>query len=246
MLSRREFLGHGAGGLSALALSGTMPGLLPRDATGAESAKQNDQVLLVVELAGGNDGLNTVVPFEDPLYYRQRPTLAIEKKKIVKLTDHVGFHPELQPLAKLFHDGQLAVVQGVGYPEPDRSHFRSMEIWHTASTDGHPPAAGWLGRYLDRTGKAATEHPLAGMALTGSLPQALQAQEFVAAVVASFESFDGERGNSRRPHAAQAGHAHGNGRWSDGFSPRASREYVPCRPAVEGGERPVSFDGAIP
>ena len=198
--SRREFLGQATGGLSAVALAGTMPGLLARAATAAEAAKQNDRVLLVVELAGGNDGLNTVVPFEDPLYYRQRPTLALDKKKLVKLTDHIGLHPELEPLHKLFHDGQLAIVQGVGYPQPDRSHFRSMEIWHTASTDAKPPAAGWLGRFLDLAGKAAPERPLAGLTLTDSLPQALQAQEAVAAVVASFESFDGE-GNDATPDA---------------------------------------------
>jgi uncharacterized protein (DUF1501 family) len=199
-LSRRQFLGQGAGGLSAVALAGTMPGLLARAATAAEAAKQNDQVLLVVELAGGNDGLNTVVPFEDAHYYRQRPTLAIEKKKIVKLSDHVGFHPALEPLGKLFHDGQLAIVQGVGYPEPDRSHFRSMEIWHTASTNAQPPTAGWLGRFLDCAGKAASERPLAGLALTDSLPQALQAEEVVAPVVASFESFDVD-GEGKTPDA---------------------------------------------
>jgi uncharacterized protein (DUF1501 family) len=101
-------------------------------------------------------------------------------------------HHELEPLGRFFHDGQLAIVQGVGYPQPDRSHFRSMEIWHTASTDAKPPAAGWLGRFLDQAGKEASERPLAGLTLTDSLPQALQAQQAVAAVVASFESFDGE------------------------------------------------------
>jgi uncharacterized protein (DUF1501 family) len=108
-------------------------------------ADRNDHVLVVVELAGGNDGLNTVVPFEDALYYKNRRKLGLPKAEVHKLNDLIGLHPKMGPLAELYKGGELAVVQGVGYPKPDRSHFRSMEIWHTASVEGVAPATGWPG-----------------------------------------------------------------------------------------------------
>ncbi|HEV3004826.1 MAG TPA: Twin-arginine translocation pathway signal sequence domain protein, partial [Pirellulales bacterium] len=135
MHTRREFLRSTAAGVSFVSLAGGVPGLLTRAAAASAQADRNDHVLVVVELAGGNDGLNTLVPFEDPLYYKNRPTLALAKDSLVKLSDQAGLHPQMAALGELFHEGQLAVVQGVGYPEPDRSHFRSQEIWHTASTD---------------------------------------------------------------------------------------------------------------
>jgi uncharacterized protein (DUF1501 family) len=103
----------------------------------------------VVELGGGNDGLNTVVPYADDLYARARPTLRIEPKNVLKLNDRVGLHPSLKDLHNLWEAGNLAVVQGVGYPNPNRSHFRAMEIWH-AGDAGPLPDAGW--RYLLRAG----------------------------------------------------------------------------------------------
>ena len=137
-----------AAGLSYVSLAGGMPGLFagrPRPPAG----DANDHALVVVELGGGNDGLNTVIPFEDALYYRNRRTLGIPKKDVIGLGDPVGLHPRMKALGELFREGQVAVVQGVGYPDPDRSHFRSMEIWHTASTEPTAPGTGWLGRYLD-------------------------------------------------------------------------------------------------
>ncbi|MBS0207986.1 MAG: DUF1501 domain-containing protein [Planctomycetes bacterium] len=188
MLTRRHFLGQGATGLSAVALQGMIPALFARAAESAAQADKSDRVLVVVELAGGNDGLNTVVPFENDLYYKNRPTLAVAKEQALRLNDQLGLHPALAPLHPLFDKGQLAVVQGVGYPEPDRSHFRSMEIWHTASTGRS--RTGWLGRYFDRPGQATPPSTLAGVALTDQLPQALQAERFVAPVVSSLEALD--------------------------------------------------------
>src|SRR5260370_33292429 len=121
-----------------------MPGWFARAAEASRAADANDHVLVVVELAGGNDGLNTVVPFEDALYYKNRRRLGLPKKDILKLSDLVGLHPRMGPMAELFKQGELAIVQGVGYPKPDRSHFRSMELWHTASVDPIPPTACWL------------------------------------------------------------------------------------------------------
>ena len=101
----------------------------------------------MVMLGGGNDGLNTVAPLADPLYGKARPSLAIPKEQLLKLNDAVGFHPALRRLRDLFGEGKVSVVQNVGYPGQDRSHFRSMEIWQTGQTQG-VVRDGWLGRCL--------------------------------------------------------------------------------------------------
>jgi len=108
-----------------------------------------NKVLVVLQLSGGNDGLNTVIPVRNDIYYRERPRLGIEKTKALSLTDEVALHPELSALADLYHDGSLGILNSVGYPNPDRSHFRSMDIWQTASQSDQYLTTGWLGRYLD-------------------------------------------------------------------------------------------------
>ncbi|HEX5270624.1 MAG TPA: hypothetical protein VFW33_09070, partial [Gemmataceae bacterium] len=185
MLTRRQLLG---GGLPAVALGGALPGLFARAADAAAKAASNDRVLVVIELAGGNDGLNTVIPYEDDLYHKARPALHVAKEQVHKLTDRLGLHPSMEAAARLFKDGRLAVVQGVGYPEPDRSHSRSMEIWHTASTAKRPPSAGWLGRALDWEFKDGDES-LTALALTDSLPRALLADKVSVPVVKQTENF---------------------------------------------------------
>jgi uncharacterized protein (DUF1501 family) len=199
MLTRRQFLTAGAAGFSCLSLGGRMPVLFARAADAAARQDRNDRVLVVVELAGGNDGLNTVMPFEDPLYAKHRPTLAIPKDQVVKLTDHVGLHPALGPLGKLFKAGNLAVVQGVGYPDPDRSHFRSMEIWHTASTAPRPPSTGWLGRVLDAEYRPGDEERVRALGLADGLPQALQSDRVPVPVVQQLDAFTApEEGTARQ------------------------------------------------
>ena len=120
------------------------PGLAGlRDATGARR-------LIVVQLSGGNDGLNTVIPYKNDLYYKARPTLGIkESEGILTLDKDLGLHPALKGLKGLYDQGQLAVLNSVGYPNPDRSHFRSMDIWQTGSGADQVVSTGWLGRYLD-------------------------------------------------------------------------------------------------
>lgn len=188
MLSRRRFLGETTAGLACLSLSGAVPGLFARAADDAARAARNDRALVVIELTGGNDGLNTVIPFEDDHYHRLRPTLRLAKEQVIRLTDQVGLHPAMAPAGELFKEGKLAIVQGVGYPQPDRSHFRSMEIWHTASTAARAPTTGWLGRMLDRHHAADAGKQLRSVALTASLPQALQANR---AVVPLLDKLDG-------------------------------------------------------
>jgi uncharacterized protein (DUF1501 family) len=107
------------------------------------------RVLVLVQLAGGNDGLNTIVPFVHDTYYRDRPQLAIPKNEVININGEVGFNPALLPLQPLYDNATFAVVQGVGYPNPDRSHFRSTDIWLTGSGSDEVENTGWLGRYFD-------------------------------------------------------------------------------------------------
>ena len=108
-----------------------------------------NKVLVVLQMSGGNDGLNTVIPIRNDIYYKTRPKLGIEKDKALLLTDEVALHPSLTGFKELFDDGSLGIMNSVGYPNPDRSHFRSMDIWQTASDSKNYVYTGWLGRYLD-------------------------------------------------------------------------------------------------
>jgi len=108
-----------------------------------------NKVVVVLQLSGGNDGLNTVIPFRNDLYYKARPGIGIDKGKSLSLTDEVGLHPALNGFKELYDDGSLGIINSVGYPNPDRSHFRSMDIWQTASPSTEYWNSGWLGRYLD-------------------------------------------------------------------------------------------------
>lgn len=108
-----------------------------------------NKVLVVIQLSGGNDGLNTVIPYTNDEYYRKRPGLGIRKTEALRMTDDAGLHPSLSHFRELYEDGSLAVLNSVGYPNPDRSHFRSMDIWQSASASHEVLTTGWLGRYLD-------------------------------------------------------------------------------------------------
>jgi uncharacterized protein (DUF1501 family) len=154
-LSRRDLLRLGASSLFACGAG--VPLFLARTArvVAAEpAARARGRVLVVIQLDGGNDGLNTVVPFKDDDYRKARPKLQIAEKAVLKIDDRVGFHPALAGFAKLLESRQLAVVQSVGYPNPNRSHFESMSIWHTAKLDAKRDAPGWLARVLDATAAA--------------------------------------------------------------------------------------------
>ncbi len=110
---------------------------------------KDNHVLVILQLAGGNDGLNTLVPYADDHYHKLRPRIGIAANKVLKLDDHFGLHPEMIELHKLFQEGGLALVPNVGYPNPSRSHFRSSDIWETASSAGRIVKSGWVGRYFD-------------------------------------------------------------------------------------------------
>lgn len=135
-VQRRDFLQF-CGGAASLAL-------LPLPARAAPAAY--DKLLVLVELKGGNDGLNTVVPYADPEYARLRPRIALRRDEVLQLTEREALHPALAPLLPLWRDGRLALIQGVGYPKPNLSHFRSIEIWDTASDSDATLQQGWLAR----------------------------------------------------------------------------------------------------
>ena len=149
-ITRRRFLtASGVVAAGALAAGGTAYGL--RDILGFRSGEPPGRTLVLVTLYGGNDGLNTVIPYADPAYAANRPSMAYDESEVLRLDDEFGLNPGLAGLHRLHGQKRLAIVHGVGYPRPDRSHFRSMDIWQTAEPE-RPGTTGWLGRWLDTVG----------------------------------------------------------------------------------------------
>ena len=149
-LNRRHFLQTTVAASGLIAWGLNVPGFIQRTALAAPPADQpgaKDTILVVIELNGGNDGLNTVIPFKDPEYAKLRPTLQQPTDQLKKINDELAFHPAMTGLAELLQDNALCVVQGVGYPNPSQSHFRSMDIWQAGSTD-EQLTEGWLGKAL--------------------------------------------------------------------------------------------------
>lgn len=132
-----------------------------------------EKIVVIIQLSGGNDGLNTIIPVRNDIYYRMRPSVAIKTTEALPLTDEAGIHPSLSFFRQLFHNGELAILNGVGYPNPDRSHFRSMDIWHTASDSQQLWQTGWLGRYLDEACRHC-DHPAQVLELDDLLSLALK------------------------------------------------------------------------
>jgi uncharacterized protein (DUF1501 family) len=200
--TRREFLRKG---VLFLAASTTAPFFLTRTALALDSIVSNaatksisglpdDRILVVIQMGGGNDGLNTVVPYTMDEYYRARTTIGIAKEKLLKINDLIGLHPNLTRFKELYDGGRMAVIQGVGYPNPDRSHFRSMEIWHTANPQSKTVEFGWLGRYLDNTcpgcsPKSGQINPMGGMNIGNMMPLAMKSHRGLSISLDSPDSF---------------------------------------------------------
>jgi uncharacterized protein (DUF1501 family) len=181
MLSRRDFLKHS----SLLALAPCVPGFLARTARAAVP-QRDGRVLVVLELNGGNDGINTVVPFADDGYAKHREALRLPKERLVRVNDQVGLHPALQNFGKLLEAGQLVIAQGVSYPNPSRSHFQSMATWHTAQLDPEEhKGPGWLGRGLDAAGKGAS----ALLVGSGPPPVSIRGRRSSASAIERLEDF---------------------------------------------------------
>ncbi len=149
MLTRRDLLKSTLNGAAMVALSPTVPTFLAQTARAAEP-RRDGRVLVVIQLDGGNDAINTLVPFRDEGYAKHRNALRLSEKDLVRINDQVGLHPGLRDLGALLERGQLGLVPGVGYPNPNRSHFESMAIWQTARLDPEEHAGpGWIGRSFD-------------------------------------------------------------------------------------------------
>ncbi|MBI5396828.1 MAG: DUF1501 domain-containing protein [Verrucomicrobia bacterium] len=149
--TRRDFLKDSFRAAGLLSLAGSAPRFLVNTAMAAASQRRGgDTVLVVLELSGGNDGLNTVIPYADDVYHRSRPTLRQVASKALKIDDHIGFHPRMGGFSRLHKDGLLTVVQGVGCPDSDKNHPGAKRAWHTAETKTPGPQTGWLGRAADQ------------------------------------------------------------------------------------------------
>jgi uncharacterized protein (DUF1501 family) len=135
-----------------------------------------NKVVVVIQFSGGNDGLNTVIPVRNDIYYRERPKLGIVKDQSLLVTDEVGLNPALEAFKGLYDDGSLGILNSVGYPNPDRSHFRSMDIWHSGSASNEYLTTGWVGRYLDAQCKGC-DKPTQAMELDDVLSLALKGEE---------------------------------------------------------------------
>lgn len=144
-LSRRDLLKLGAAGLTCACL----PGRSVAGVFGRIRFDASDRVLVLLQMSGGNDGLSTVVPYADDAYHRSRKTTRIRAEDVLRINDRVGLNPSLKGLNALYAKGSVAIIQGAGYPNPNRSHFESMDIWHTAESDGRAAGSGWIGRFAD-------------------------------------------------------------------------------------------------
>lgn len=166
MLSRRDFLKSGA----AVVTAGMVVPSIFTDAL-AEADGVRSRTLVVVQMAGGNDGLNTVVPFRDDAYRRPRPNLSLKESELLPIDDRIAFHKALTPLQEAWAGGEMAVVQGVGYPHPSLSHFEAMDVWQEADP-GRARRGGWLASMVEGAVDSAG-HPFAGLGVGAMLPPAL-------------------------------------------------------------------------
>ncbi len=189
--TRRDFLKRGS---LLLAMGVTAPTFLTQTARAMEAdeacmtGSNSKRALVVIQLGGGNDTLNTLVPYGDPNYYRLRPTLAVAQKEVLPLTDQLGLNPNFTPMKALYDAGHLAVVQGVGYPNPNRSHFRSTDIWTSARPD-IIETSGWLGRYLDNT-CSGEDKPLKGVDVADTVSKLFWTGQSIVPAISSIEAFD--------------------------------------------------------
>ena len=157
-------------------------------------------ILVVLQLAGGNDGLNTLVPFADDAYYKARPRLGKKEKEIIKLSDHVGLNDSMPFMGSLFKEGNLGVVQGVGYPNPNRSHFVSTSIWETADTQNRS-STGWIGRYFDNA--CSGSDPTVGISLNKTQPESFGAAKNPGVCLSSPELYRWIHGGGEKAQAEE-------------------------------------------
>lgn len=190
-ITRRQFLG----GVTLTAIGTFAPDFLLKSKL-AQAAATGGRILIILQQSGGNDGVNTVVPFTDSTYAAARPTLAIPESQILPISGGLGLHPSLANFKTLSDEGKLAIIQGVGYPNGNLSHFTSMDIWHTASPEG-VQTRGWLGRYLDLH-PPGSENALFSVNIGSQIPNAFNADTVSTPSIASVSAYQ-FRTDSRYP-----------------------------------------------
>ena len=166
------------------------------------TSTKKDPILVVIQLTGGNDYLNTLIPYGDPLYYDNRTNVGIPQAEVLPINDYVGLHPAASAIKDLYDDGKVAIINGVGYPTPNRSHFRSMDIWHTCEPD-KVGNEGWLGRVI-RDIDPKSENVLTGVNFGRGLPRALALSGVPVASVAVLETYGVLTGITGEPERSEA------------------------------------------
>jgi uncharacterized protein (DUF1501 family) len=189
MVTRRGFLARGLRDSSLIALAPTLPGFLARTAQAAGPEKDG-RILVVLQLDGGNDGINTVIPFKDDGYARHRKAIRLPEKRLITVNGEVGLHPAMGDAGKLLESGRLAIVPGVGYPNPNRSHFRSMAIWQSARLDERDHTGlGWVGRGLDEGPTTRDGAPAALLVGSNDPPPAIRGRRSVSAALDRLDDY---------------------------------------------------------
>jgi uncharacterized protein (DUF1501 family) len=210
--SRRDFLirglyGIGIGAGLPLVLNRTSAALAAQALEGTSIEKRPERILVVIELSGGNDGLNTIVPYGDPAYYRARPKLGIPERELLKAADGFGFHPSMVGFERLYKDGHLAVVHGCGYEHPSLSHFSSMGFWHTGMPNAGEPL-GWLGRLADQRYAPSARNVIVNLGNSQSL--AVQSRKHSPLVFQDPARFRRDGNDAQKRALATMGHIEGS------------------------------------
>jgi len=191
-MKRRSFGQLGISTCAALAIGTAQPGgwlqaLAGELASQDQSSSVTDRILVVIQLSGGNDGLNTIVPYRDELYAKARPKLGIPSNDVIKLTEELGLHPSLRAIENQFSENRFSIIQGVGYPSPNRSHFESMDIWHSCHPKKDRSQSGWLGRWITEQTAHPTSDSTAIHIGSDTLPLACQERGVQVPSLASLE-----------------------------------------------------------
>jgi uncharacterized protein (DUF1501 family) len=241
MASRRFFLSRSLG---VAVLGGSIPSFISSAADAQAlpalgSSVDPGNVLVVIQMGGGNDGLNTIVPYTDDAYHRVRPVIGIAEKHVLQLNDRIGLNPVMTGLNELYKQGHVAIVQAVGYPNPNRSHFEATQIWETASPD-KPVSTGWLGRYLDATTPAASPkvggvpaHLFDAVSLGDTVPSALLASHVDVPAIGALNTFNYNTGKDTSSRATAGVLFDGA---KPGQSPYLSLIEETSRTALHGGD----------
>lgn len=247
MATRRDFLRKISLGSSAVVSIGATAPQFLLQAAAADSKPSDETILVIVQLSGGNDGLNTVVPFKESAYRKARPTLAVSTDDALKIDGSHGFHPEARGLAELLESNRLAIVQGVGYANPNRSHFESMDIWHTCRRKTAVRNDGWLGRFLDHTQTESGQDIPAIHLGHEKQPLALSSEKIRVPSVTSLDRFRLQKGNEQlRKTVTQIGNTAPSGNGLLGFVESSTGSALSASQQIEAASGGYKTDISYP